>query len=116
MTLNSETRHLHIGHVLEEIKRMTPEQKSSYTASLLEKWAVSTPQKNTLLATDNGKDGLLQIYGMLKLLFQYDEDLQNGWVRGANKAFDGQTPIDVMLSEKADGIDRVLQYLRAFLR
>lgn len=115
MTPNSETRHLHIGHVLEEIKRMSPEQKSSYTASLLEKWALTAPQKNTLLATDSAEDGLLQIYGMLKLLFEYDDDLRNSWVREPNKAFDGLTPIDVVLSEKTDGIDRVLRYLSAFM-
>lgn len=94
---------------------MSSDQKSFYTARLLEIWALSAAQKNTLLANDNAEDRLLQIYGMLKLLFPYDKDPRNSWVSGPNKAFDGQAPIDVMLNAKVEGIDRVVKYLRDFV-
>lgn len=54
---------------------------------------------------------LLSIHKSLRILFPHDRHIVYGWVTAANKAFNGKTPLDVMIERKFVGVLMVRAYL-----
>ncbi len=54
---------------------------------------------------------LLSIHKSLRLLYPYNETLRYTWINRRNKAFDNQTPLQVMLHEGIIGLAKVSRYL-----
>jgi len=54
---------------------------------------------------------LLSIHKSLRILFPYDRDLAYSWVTCPNRAFNGKSPLDVMLEYRFAGLLRVRAYL-----
>ena len=89
------------------------ENKTSMVTKLLKHWQAGEVAEKAWLSDYCGSryDQLLEIHGCLKTLFTCDQHIVYGWVTSQNKAFDGKTPLDVMLHE-ADGISQIVHYLR----
>lgn len=54
---------------------------------------------------------LLSIHKSLRILFPYDRDLAYSWITCPNRAFNGKSPLEVMLEYRFAGLLRVRAYL-----
>ena len=79
-------------------------------ANLLDRWELTGEEREALavLQKESPKD-LLEIHYWLLTQFPCDPDLRYSWIRLANQAFDGKTPLSVIIEGH---VDQVLHYLR----
>jgi hypothetical protein len=54
---------------------------------------------------------LIGMHADLRMLFPEDEQLRYGWVRRANAALGGRTPLQVMLEDGHQGLSRMARFL-----
>ena len=82
-------------------------------ANLFKRWELTREEHEALavLREESPKD-LLEIHYWLLTQFPYDPDLRYSWIRLANRAFDGKTPLSVIIEGH---LDQVLHYLRISL-
>ncbi|HET8801453.1 MAG TPA: MbcA/ParS/Xre antitoxin family protein [Marinobacter sp.] len=86
-------------------------QENHYEAasSILESWGLDSKQKGQLLRDHETVLNVLTIQDSLMCIFENDGDRAAAWPLKSNRAFDGASALDVMLS--GDG-ERVRQYLK----
>jgi hypothetical protein len=54
---------------------------------------------------------LLAIHGSLRMLFPHNKEIAYRWITASNKAFDGQSPMQVIRDEGFLGLLEVRRYL-----
>ena len=103
-------------------------------AAVVDGWQISTSQKLNLLQCSDlatfeewkagsiascGSENIerlsiiLSIGSALEIVFSNTNNLQ-GWICRKNVDFNGQSPLDIMLSEGAAGMQKVQRYLRSW--
>lgn len=96
-------------------KLSTAEQLSLLGLSKDNRAALSKYRHGQPLANDRDKleraGILLGIHKSLRLLFPYNRELAYGWMSQPNKAFNGQSPVEVIDREGMIGMYMVRSYL-----
>ena len=100
-----------IGHFAYKLRGMTSEQKQVLAAKLIKRWELTQAQEDALRLLENSEDDLLMIHSMLKFCYPHDSDLRFSWIKVPSKAFQGMSPIDLIILEGMSGIKRIRSYL-----
>lgn len=83
---------------------------------LLEHWRLTPAQQSVLLGFSPGNERLmhlLSIHQSLRTLFPQNQDLAYSWMTASNRAFNDQTPIEVVAERGAEGVAAVKAYLES---
>lgn len=100
-----------ISHFIYALRAMAPEQKQVLVAKLIKRWALAQAQEDALRLLENSEDDLLMIHSMLKFCYPHDSDLRFSWIKVPSKAFQGMSPIGLIILEGMSGIKRIRSYL-----
>lgn len=111
MSQIDQQRYVTIGNFVSELRAISPEQKQVLAVRLIKQWKLTQAQEDALKSLDSSEDELLMIHSMLKLCYPYDKELRFSWIKAPNKAFQGRTPIELIMLEGMGGIKRIRSYL-----
>ena len=77
---------------------------------LFEHWQLDGAQCNALTKLrEDQPDLLLEMHARLRVLFPYDRDLAYGWVNSRNRAFDEQTPLQMLVDGRENDVSGYLR-------
>jgi len=79
-------------------------------SNLFTKWDL-TPEQQTALRIQGAEGWLFAIHKSLRLLFPHNKRICYSWVKMCNRDFDNQRPLEVMMREGIEGMERVSRYL-----
>lgn len=84
---------------------LPPKNKQSFSKYMVEKGVPNSPDVLDRVGH------LLSIHKSLRMLYKHDLDLAYTWVTCPNRAFDGKSPLSVMMTYRFAGLLRVKAYL-----
>lgn len=83
----------------ETVKLMTVDQ-------VLDAWQVSEHQRALLLDQPDAKPQIITIHDALCRIFDFSAEHADAWVSKPNRAFEGRTPLDLMLTGEIEQVRR----------
>ena len=88
----------------------TPDKRLDEASRILDSWGLERDRRDQFLSKQEHLLSLLSIYESLQVIYSENLDRANKWPLRPNRAFDGMSPLEVMLAGNAERVQKYLKY------